>query len=61
MLRQKRNMQVPCARNITSKILKVLKNLTIDDKFVNKPVRLFIHQMMCREEKLLVRHNKVAK
>ena len=54
-------MQVPCGRNITSKILKVLKNLPIDDKFVNKPVRLLIHQIMRREEKLLVRHNKVAK
>ena len=28
-----------------------LENLTIDDKFINKRVRLFIHQAMCREEK----------
>ena len=28
-----------------------LENLTIDDKFIKKRVRLFIHQTMCREEK----------
>ena len=28
-----------------------LENLTIDDKFINKRVRLFIHQTLCREEK----------
>ena len=28
-----------------------LENLTIDDKFINKRVRLFIHQTMFREEK----------
>ena len=28
-----------------------LENLTIDDKFINKWVRLCIHQTMCREEK----------
>ena len=39
-----------------------LDNLTIDDKFINKRVRLFLHQTMCREEKkILIRHNKVAK
>ena len=38
-----------------------LENLTIDDEFINKRVRLFIHQTMCQEEKFLVRHNKVAK
>ena len=38
-----------------------LENLIIDGKFINKRVRLFIHQTICREEKLLVRHNKVAK
>ena len=39
-----------------------LENMTIDDKFINKRVRLFIHQAMCREEKkLLVRYNRVAK
>ena len=30
-----------------------LENLTIDDKFINKRVRLFIHQTMCREEKII--------
>ena len=30
-------------------------------KFINKRVRLFTHQTMCQDEKLLVRHNKVAK
>ena len=29
------------------------KNLTIDDKFMNKRVRLFIHQTMCQEEKII--------
>ena len=29
------------------------KNLTIDDKFMNKRVRLFIHQKMCLEEKII--------
>ena len=38
-----------------------LENLTFDDKFINKRVRLFIHQRMCREEKIIRRHNKVAK
>ena len=42
-----------------------LKNLTIDDKFINKRVRLFIHQTMClkgiEKKKLWRRHNKVAK
>ena len=28
------------------------ENLTIDDKFINKQVRLFIYQMICREEKI---------
>ena len=41
------------------------KKLTIDDKFINKRVRLFIHQTMClkrvQEKKLLVPHNKVVK
>ena len=26
-----------------------LENLTIDDKFINKRVQLFIHQTMCQE------------
>ena len=30
-----------------------LENLKIDDKFINKWVRHFIHQMMCREEKII--------
>ena len=30
-----------------------LENLTIDDKFINKRVRLFIHQTMCREQKII--------
>ena len=30
-----------------------LENLTIDDKFMNKRVRHFIHQTMCQEEKHL--------
>ena len=30
-----------------------LENLTIDDKFINKRVRLFIHQAMLREEKFV--------
>ena len=38
-----------------------LENLTIDDDFINKRVRLFIHQTMCREEKIIKLHNKVAK
>ena len=38
-----------------------LKNLTIDYKFINKRVRLCIDQTMFREEKNIVRHNKVAK
>ena len=29
------------------------ENLTIDDKFINKRVRVFIHQTMCREEKIV--------
>ena len=29
-----------------------LENLTSDDKFINKRVRLIIHQTMCREEKI---------
>ena len=37
------------------------QNLTIDDKFINKRAPLFIHQTMCREEKILIRHNKVVK
>ena len=42
----------------------ILENLEFDDKFVNKRVRLFIHQTMrfshqtCWEKKLLGRHNK---
>ena len=28
------------------------ENLTIDDKFINKRVRLFIHQTICGEEKI---------
>ena len=28
-----------------------LENLTIDDKFINKRIGLFIHQTVCREEK----------
>ena len=43
----------------------VIYNLTIDEKFINKQVRLFIHQPMClkrhEKKKLLVRHDKVAK
>ena len=30
-----------------------LENLTIDDKLINKQVPLFIHQTMCREEKIV--------
>ena len=30
-----------------------LEKLTIDDKFTNKRPRLFIHQTMCREEKII--------
>ena len=30
-----------------------LEKLTIDDKFINKRVRLFIHQTTCREEKII--------
>ena len=30
-----------------------LEHLAIDDKFINKRVRLFIDQMMCREEKII--------
>ena len=30
-----------------------LENLTIDDKVINKRVRLFIHHTMCREEKII--------
>ena len=37
-----------------------LENLTIDDKFKNKRVRLFIHQQCVEKKKLLVRYNKVA-
>ena len=41
------------------------KNLTIDDKFINKRVQIFMHQTMClkrvEEKKLLGRHKKVAK
>ena len=29
-----------------------LENLTTHDKFINKQVRLFIHQTMCWEEKI---------
>ena len=28
-----------------------LENLTIDGKFINKRVRLLLHETMCREEK----------
>ena len=39
-----------------------LENLTIDDKFINKPVRLFIHNTKClkcvEKKKLLGRRNK---
>ena len=42
-----------------------LENLTIDNKFINKRVRLFIHQTMClkcvEKKKLLGCHNKNAK
>ena len=38
-----------------------LENLTIDNKFIKKGVSLFMHQMMCQEEKILKCHNKVAK
>ena len=30
-----------------------VENLTIEDKFINKQVRLFIHQTMCQEEKIV--------
>ena len=30
-----------------------LENLAIDDKFINKRVRLFIHQTMCQGEKTI--------
>ena len=33
--------------------LSFLENLTIDDKYTNKQVRLFIHQKMCQEEKII--------
>ena len=43
----------------------IIRNLTIDGKFINKRVRLFIHQTMSlkrvEKEKILGRHNKVAK
>ena len=43
----------------------VIENLIIDDKFINKRLRLFIHQRMSlkrsEKEKILGRHNKVAK
>ena len=32
-------------------LTELFKKLTIDDKFINKPAQLFIHQTMCREEK----------
>ena len=32
-------------------LMELSRNLTIDDKFINKRVRLFIHQTMCREGK----------
>ena len=32
-------------------LMELFRNLTIDDKFINKRVRLFIHQTMCREGK----------
>ena len=39
--------------------------MTIDEKFMNKRARLFIHQTMClkivEKKKLLVHHKKVAK
>ena len=35
--------------------------MTIDENFINKPVRLFIHQTMCQKEKVISSHNKVAK
>ena len=42
-----------------------LETLTIDYKFMNKRIRLFIHQTMClkraEKEKILVHHNNVAK
>ena len=38
-----------------------LENLAIDDIFINKQVRLFIHQMMCREEKSISTSYNVAK
>ena len=41
-----------------------LEKLEIDNKFINKQVRLFVHKMMClsktcwKEKKLLGHHNK---
>ena len=34
-------------------LTELFRNLTIDDKFINKRVRLFIHQTTCREEKII--------
>ena len=40
----------------------ILENLTFDDKFANKRARLFLHQTMCREEKIIIStSNNVAK
>ena len=38
-----------------------LENLTIDDKFINKRVRLFMHQNVWRRKNLLIRHSRAAK
>ena len=35
-------------------LTELFRNLTIDDKFINKRVRLFIHETMCREEKITI-------
>ena len=52
-------------------LMELFRNLIIEDKFTNKQVRLFIHQMMCRKKQIIrhrkvfirksLRHNKVAK
>ena len=56
---------MPIFSSIGYTLMESFRKLIMDCKFINKRVRLFIHQKMCLErfekEKILVRHNNLAK